>query len=59
MALFYGVYMIVLHGIWFSMVALLFTAPGLKTVLLGMKHRLNQACGAGLVIFGAMLGLKS
>ncbi|OYD23419.1 LysE family translocator [Oceanimonas baumannii] len=59
MALFYGVYMVVLHGIWFSMVAVLFTAPGLKTVLLGMKHRLNQACGAGLVIFGAMLGLKS
>ncbi len=58
-ALFYGIYMIALHGIWFSIVAVLFTSPQLQAFLLKIKHRLNQACGAGLVIFGAMLGLKA
>ncbi|MGP8308880.1 LysE family translocator [Vibrio sp. YIC-376] len=58
-ALLYGIYMIVLHGIWFSMVAILFTSPHLQRLLLKVKHRLNQACGAGLILFGAMLGLKS
>ncbi|UYI50237.1 LysE family transporter [Vibrio parahaemolyticus] len=57
-ALLYGAYMIALHGIWFSMVAILFTSPYLQTLLLKVKHRLNQACGAGLILFGAMLGLK-
>ncbi|MCY9803779.1 LysE family transporter [Vibrio scophthalmi] len=57
-ALLYGVYMIVLHGIWFSIVAILFTSPRLQLVLLRMKHRLNQACGLGLLCFGAVLGLK-
>ncbi|WP_228764085.1 LysE family translocator, partial [Vibrio parahaemolyticus] len=58
-ALFYGIYMIALHGIWFSIVAVLFTSPQLQAFLLKIKHRLNQVCGAGLVIFGAMLGLKA
>ncbi|CAH0530891.1 Threonine efflux protein [Allocatenococcus thiocycli] len=57
-ALIYGAYMIALHGIWFSMVAVLFTSPYLQTLLLKVKHRLNQACGAGLILFGAILGLK-
>ncbi len=51
--------MIALHGIWFSIVAVLFTSPQLQAFLLKIKHRLNQACGVGLVIFGAMLGLKA
>lgn len=59
LALGYGVYMIALHGMWFSMVAILFTSPRLQSLLLRVKHRLNQACGAGLLVFGAMLGLKS
>lgn len=59
-ALFYGIYMIALHGIWFSIVAVLLTSPQLQAFLLKIKHRLNQICGgAGLVIFGAMLGLKA
>ncbi|EHR1163228.1 LysE family transporter [Vibrio parahaemolyticus] len=58
-ALFYGIYMIALHGIWVSIVAVLFTSPQLQAFLLKIKHRLNQVCGAGLVIFGAMLGLKA
>nr|WP_158162470.1 LysE family translocator [Vibrio mimicus] len=58
-ALIYGGYMIGLHGIWFTTVAVLFTSPRLQTLLLGVKHRLNQACGAGLLLCGAILGLKS
>ncbi|NNN59746.1 LysE family translocator [Vibrio sp. A11] len=59
LALMYGGYMIVLHGIWFSIVAVLFTSPKLQALLLGVKHRLNQACGIGLVLFGTILGLKT
>ncbi|MDM7483881.1 LysE family translocator [Vibrio metschnikovii] len=59
LALMYGGYMIVLHGIWFSIIAVLFTSPKLQALLLGVKHRLNQACGIGLVLFGTILGLKS
>ncbi|NAW57921.1 MULTISPECIES: LysE family transporter [unclassified Vibrio] len=58
-ALLYGVYMIALHGIWFSLVATLITAPLLQKRLLGMKKRLNQACGAGLMLFGAALAVKA
>ncbi|WP_332402861.1 LysE family translocator [Vibrio metschnikovii] len=59
LALMYGGYMIVLHGIWFSIIAVLFTSPKLQALLLGVKHRLNQACGIGLVLFGTILGLKT
>ncbi|OAN13180.1 lysine transporter LysE [Photobacterium jeanii] len=58
-ALIYGVYMIVLHGIWFSAVAMLFTSQSLQQGLLKMKKRINQLCGAGLIGFGAMLSLKA
>lgn len=58
-AIFYGGYMIVLHGIWFSLVAILFTSPKLQASLQRAKHRINQVCGAGLLLFGAILGLKS
>ena len=58
-ALWYGLYMIVLHGIWFALVAILFTSPKLQAYLQRAKHRINQVCGAGLLLFGAMLGLKS
>mgnify|MGYP000098669423 FL=1 len=58
-ALIYGIYMILLHGIWFSLVALMFTAKGLQRRLISMKKELNQACGAGLLGFGALLAIKS
>ncbi|WP_434998545.1 LysE family translocator [Vibrio scophthalmi] len=57
-AVLYGIYMIALHGIWFSIVAILFTSPRLQLVLLRIKDRLNQACGLGLLCFGAVLGLR-
>ncbi|CAM2980903.1 LysE family translocator [Vibrio mytili] len=59
LALIYGIYMIALHGLWFSIVAVLFTSDRLQAFLFKIKHRLNQICGAGLLVFGAMLGLKT
>lgn len=59
LALLYGLYMILLHGIWFSLVALLFTSKGLQARLVSIKKPLNQACGAGLLCFGALLAIKS
>lgn len=57
-ALGYGLYMIVLHGLWFGVVAMLFTSSTLQKHLLRAKKRLNQACGVGLVSFGLALALK-
>ena len=57
-ALGYGLYMIVLHGLWFGVVAMLFTSSTLQQHLLRAKKRLNQACGVGLVSFGLALALK-
>ncbi|PSW75257.1 lysine transporter LysE [Photobacterium sp. GB-50] len=58
-ALLYGGYMIAMHCLWFSLVAILFTSKALQTRLLNMKKRLNQLCGVGLVTFGTVLALKS
>ena len=58
-ALGYGVYMMALHMAWFALVAILFTSPLLQDWLNKFKQRLNQVCGAGLVLFGSALALKS
>ncbi len=58
-ALIYGGYMIALHACWFAIVAIIFTSKQLQCHLNKMKQKINQACGAGLVIFGLVLGLKS
>jgi RhtB (resistance to homoserine/threonine) family protein len=58
LALIYGGYMILLHAIWFSLVTLLFTSKGLEARLNAIKRPLNQACGAGLLVFGAFLAIK-
>ncbi len=58
-ALSYGLFMVILHGLWFSAVALFFTTDSFQARLLKMKKRLNQLCGAGLLTFGAVLALKS
>jgi threonine/homoserine/homoserine lactone efflux protein len=58
-ALGYGVYMMALHMAWFALVAILFTSPLLQGWLNRFKQRLNQVCGAGLVLFGSALALKS
>ncbi|MEC4728121.1 LysE family translocator [Shewanella sp. D64] len=58
-ALIYGLYMIVLHACWFSVVAILFTSKRLQSHLNRIKQKINQACGAGLIILGIALGFKS
>ena len=58
-ALIYGLYMVALHGLWFSIVAILFTSNTLQAYLLRMNKRLNQVCGAALFSFGALLAIKS
>ena len=57
--LFYGLYIAVLHGVWFSAVSMLFTSTALQGHMLKMKKKLNQACGTGLVAFGVILAIKS
>ncbi|MYM59689.1 LysE family transporter [Vibrio sp. OCN044] len=58
-ALIYGVYMVALHGIWFGIIAVLFTSNTLQTRLKRVKKRLNQACGTGLLALGTLLAVKS
>jgi len=57
--LLYGLYIAVLHGIWFSLVSVFFTSIALQKHLIKIKKRLNQACGAGLISFGVLLSVKS
>lgn len=58
-ALWYGLYIAVLHGLWFGTVAMAFTSSLFQAYLLKMKKRLNQACGVGLIGFGSYLAIKS
>lgn len=58
-ALLYGLYISILHGVWFSLVAILFTSKPLQNRLIKMKKRLNQLCGLGLVSFGVVLAVKT
>jgi len=57
--LFYGLYIAVLHGLWFSLVAIFFTSKVFKNRLSTIKKKLNQACGLGLISFGVILATKS
>ena len=56
---FYGGYMVALHGIWFCLVAIIFTSASLQSTMQRLKKRLNQACGAGLIAFGSLLAFQS
>jgi len=58
-ALWYGLYIALLHGIWFSLVSVVFTSKRFQGYLITMKKRLNQACGVGLLSFGIVLAMKS
>lgn len=58
-ALIYGGYMVVLHGVWFALVATLMTSTALQHKLERVKPLTNKACGVGLVSFGAALALKA
>lgn len=55
----YGVYMILLHALWFALVACIITSPRLQNYLASMKTRLNQICGVSLFLFGLALIFRS
>jgi len=57
--LLYGLYIALLHGIWFSLVSVFFTSKALQKQLVKIKKRLNQASGVGLISFGVLLSIKS
>ena len=58
-AIVYGLYMVMLHGLWFSMVAIFFSSRRLQTLASKMQTRLNQVCNGGLIIFGFVLGYRN
>ncbi|RQW61109.1 LysE family translocator [Vibrio viridaestus] len=57
--LLYGVYMSALHIIWFCLVAFLVTSESALAILHNAGHRINQACGFGLIAFGSALSLSN
>ena len=59
LTLLYGAYMVLLHGLWFCAVAILFTSNFLQTRLSTVKTALNKVCGTGLVVFGTLLAIKA
>ncbi|MCJ8303441.1 LysE family translocator [Shewanella sp.] len=57
--LLYGLYIAVLHGLWFGAVSVLFTSKALRHRMTKIKTRLSQVCGLGLMGLGIVLGAKS
>lgn len=55
----YGGYMVLLHALWFILVAFLITSIRLQKRLSRAKKRLNQICGIGLLTFGLALAFRS
>ncbi|MCE0494718.1 LysE family translocator [Vibrio salinus] len=51
----YGSYIIVLHSLWFIVVACLVTSGKANELLKKFGHRVNQTCSVGLIGFGTML----
>ncbi len=58
-ALIYGLYISVLHILWFCLVAFLVTSPKVLSVFQRVGNRINQTCGVGLVAFGATLAFTN
>jgi threonine/homoserine/homoserine lactone efflux protein len=54
--LLYGVFMSVSHWIWFSIVAIFFSTPAMRTRLLARQHIVDRCIGIVLIGLGASLG---
>ncbi|QQX80900.1 LysE family transporter [Shewanella sp. KX20019] len=54
----YGLYIMLLHLMWFTSVALLFTSERLSSALTRYHTRINNLCAIALIGFGVLLGLK-
>ena len=51
----YGVYIVILHGVWFCIVSMCVTSNYLLKILQRFSKQINQVCGAGLIAFGTLL----
>ncbi|WP_413485318.1 LysE family translocator [Shewanella baltica] len=58
-AITYGFYIAFLHAAWFCIVAYLVTSKHASNMLKRFGHRINQACGFGLIAFGAILSTNA
>ncbi|MBV6691241.1 MULTISPECIES: LysE family transporter [Serratia] len=53
----YGLFIALAHILWFSSVALLFSAPGINARLLRLRKGIDRAFGGLLITFGALLAI--
>jgi RhtB (resistance to homoserine/threonine) family protein len=53
----YGLFIALAHILWFSAVALLFSAPGINARLLRLRKGIDRAFGGLLIAFGALLAM--
>lgn len=55
----YGLFISVAHMVWFSLVALCFSAGIVRDRFLAVRHWIDRAFGGLLVLFGALLAVTS
>lgn len=55
----YGLFISAAHMLWFGLVALLLSAPGVQTRLLGARVWIDRIFGLLLIGFGLLLGLSA
>ena len=55
----YGLFISAAHVLWFGLVALLLSAPGVQTRLLGARVWIDRIFGLLLIGFGLLLGLSA
>ncbi|AZE50580.1 Threonine efflux protein [Pseudomonas chlororaphis] len=55
----YGAIIVLAHVLWFVVVALFFSAPGIRARLMAYKRRIDQLFGVLLVGFGVLLSALS
>lgn len=53
----YGLFIALAHILWFSAVALLFSAPGINARLLRLRKGIDRVFGGLLIAFGALLAI--
>jgi len=57
-ALIYGIYMMILHAVWFCLVAVFFTSESVQKYFSDINGVINKLCGVGLILFGALLAFN-
>jgi threonine/homoserine/homoserine lactone efflux protein len=57
-ALIYGIYMMIIHAVWFCLVALFFTSGSVQKYFSHINGFINKLCGIGLIAFGTLLAFN-